>query len=324
MNRILTIAVTVSVVILLSIFAGFLWLSHEMTTPNGITEERYIIIEKGSTGRALAQQLAQQKIISHADLFYLLLRLQPATIQAGEYKMAPHATMKDILAQLRIGKIVRRYFTLAEGLTVKQAEILLQQNEFLTGDIPSLPPEGSLLPDTYDFTRGTARTDLIKRMQQAQTEYLDTLWQKRGNDFPLQTKEQVIILASIIEKETGQASERTRIAGLFFNRLKIGMPLQTDPTIVYAVTNGLGHMGGNRLYKKHLAIDSPYNTYKNVGLTPTPIANPGRASIAAVFEPEKNDYLFFVADGTGGHTFSKTLTEHNKAVAIWRKVRDQK
>lgn len=308
----------------ISLIAGGMWVVHMINAPAPFDVQKEIIVTPGSSGGTVTDQLARQNIIEQPKIFYLLLRFGHVQIKAGEYAIPPHSSLKEIVTLLQDGKTIQRSFTLAEGLTVKQALILMQQNEFLTGDVKTPPKEGSLLPDTYQFTRGDTRDALIARMEESQKKLLNNLWEKRDASLPLKTPEEAVILASIVEKETGKSEERAKIAGLFYNRLKIGMALQTDPTVVYAITDGLGHMGGKALLHKDLETDSPYNTYRVVGLPPGPIANPGRASLEAVFAPEKHDYLFFVADGTGGHVFSETLAGHNANVTEWRKIKKEK
>ena len=299
------------------------WVKYQMIKPGTFEETKEFMIPPGSNGHDVTQKLAAENIITQPKIFYGMLRFIPITIKAGEYSIPARSSLYDTFGILRDGKVIERNVTLAEGLTVKQAMAILKQNDHLTGDITITPEEGSLFPDTYNFIRGDTRDSIIKRMQDAHNKYVDDAWAKRKPGFMLLTKNQLLTLASIVEKETGLASERKQIAGLFFNRLKIGMPLQSDPTVVYVITNKLGHMEGKRLYSKSLKVDSPYNTYKNVGLPPGPIANPGRESIDAVLNPEENDYLFFVADGTGGHVFAKTLKEHEANVAKWRKYRKE-
>lgn len=294
---------------------------QEMRQPGSFSTPQEILIEQGTTGNGVAQKLHQAGIINRPEIFYTLLRLDPTTIQAGEYLIPAHSSLSQVLEIFKSGKVLQRSFGFAEGLTVKQVILRLNNVPTLVGDITELPKEGTLLPDTYQFLRGDTRDSLIKRMQQAHTLLLEKLWAAREENFPLQTPEEAVTLASIVEKETGIAEERAKIAGLFYNRLKIGMPLQTDPTVVYAITDGLGHMEGKRLYSKHLQVDSPYNTYRIPGLPPAPIANPGRASLEAVFAPESHDYLYFVADGTGGHVFAKDLPGHEKNVREWRIIR---
>ncbi|MBN2906127.1 MAG: endolytic transglycosylase MltG [Rhodobacteraceae bacterium] len=214
---------------------------------------------------------------------------------------------------------LRYRVTLAEGVTSWQVIEELKSADFLVGDVTDLPPEGSLSPDSYEVPRGTARADLVAQMQARQEQILQELWAQRAPDLPLETPQQALVLASIVEKETGIPEERRQVASVFVNRLKQGIRLQTDPTVIYGLTKGQGALGRG-LRQSELRSDTPWNTYVIEGLPPTPIANPGRASIAAALDPEKTDYLFFVADGTGGHAFSETLAGHNRNVAKWREI----
>lgn len=321
MKKLLWIIVFVSAFALTGVVAGGAWLMHEIGKPNTVQEDTDILIASGSSGHSIAQQLQQQGLLTHPQIFYGMIRLNNTTIHAGEYAIPARASMRDILGIFQANKTIQRQFTLAEGLTVKQVVRLLEANEYLSGAINTMPKEGTLLPETYSFIRGETRQALIARMQDAHNKLLDELWAAREDGLPIGTKDDAVTLASIVEKETGIGDERARIAGLFYNRLSIGMPLQTDPTVVYAITDRLGHMEGKPLFRKHLQVDSPYNTYKIVGLPPGPIANPGRAALEAVMHPEHHDYLFFVADGTGGHVFSKNLSGHNRNVQEWRKIK---
>ena len=218
------------------------------------------------------------------------------------------------------GRSIAYPITVAEGLTSAEVVTLLQEDARLTGDIAGTPPEGTLLPETYRVHRGDDRQALLDRMQQSMRETMDELWPGRAADLPYETREQALVLASIIEKETAVPEERGVVAGVFVNRLRRGMRLETDPTVIYALTEGRGPLG-RRLLRADLDVDSPYNTYRVAGLPPGPIANPGRASIAAALNPEETDYLYFVADGSGGHAFARTLREHNRNVAAWRRSR---
>lgn len=238
-------------------------------------------------------------------------------LKAGEYMIPAHASLTQIVDLIASGKVYQHLLTIPEGLTSTEVVTLLNTAPSMTGTIEQAPPEGTLLPDTYAYVLNDSRANKLARMQGAMTNLLDKLWEARPADFPLKTKEEALVLASIVEKETGVKSERARVAGVFFNRIALAMPLQSDPTVIYAITQGKSRLD-RQLYLKDLAVDSPYNTYKNVTLPPTPICNPGRAAIEAVFKPEKHDYLFFVADGTGGHAFGKTLDQHNANVARWR------
>lgn len=324
MSRLLALVSSSLAVCLFCGMVAALWLIGAVQKPVAPDSATAFIIENGMNGRDVAAALAERDIISNPDIFYGLLRLRGGTLRAGEYDIPPRASMADIQNLFATGAVVQRTVTIPEGSTVKQIIAILNATEFLTGTIDPVPREGALHPDTYAYTRGEDRNAVVKRMLDAHDALLNELWMARDTSLPLRDKNDAVTLASIVEKETGIAAERPRIAGLFYNRLRLGMPLQTDPTIVYAITNGLGHMQGRRLLKKHLDVNSPYNTYKNAGLPPGPIANVGRAALAAVFEPEAHDYLYFVADGTGGHVFAKTLAEHNANVAKWRKIRRER
>lgn len=312
---------TLTALFCITAVASFLWLTHGLQEPGPNNQTAVFMVKPGSTGLNVAADLAQEKLITQPKIFYFLLRWQRTILKAGEYEIPARASMLQIVDILQNGEAVQHLFTLPEGLTVKQTLQLLQDTEFLSSTIDKTPAEGSLLPESYSFIRNDTRQSIITRMQKAQADLLTELWVKRDKDVPLTDPQQAITLASIVEKETGKPEERARVAGLFYNRLKINMPLQTDPTVVYAVTDGLGSMQGKRLYSKYLQIDSPYNTYLHAGLPPGPIANPGKASLEAVLHPEKHKFLYFVADGTGGHVFAATLNEHNKNVAEWRKFR---
>ena len=254
---------------------------------------------------------------------------QAEKIKAGEYELAHHISMQDILDKMERGQIFTRNVTIREGLTNYEISRLLLKQDDLDIKGTQKYPEGYLLPETYSYARGDSNADILARMSAAMDKVLNKAWENRTENLPVKTKEEALILASIIEKETALSSERKRVAGVFVNRLRNNMALQSDPTVIYALTNGEPENNGKgplgrRLLKKDLEIDSPYNTYKYPGLPPTPIANPGKASIEAVLNPEEHKYFYFVADGSGGHAFGKTLAEHNSNVAKWRKIRAQK
>ena len=322
MKRFFTVLGTLFVFGLFALLAGGFWFMHEIKKPGEFTEQKEVLIPQGTSGYGVAQELGKARIISHPGIFYAMLRINPVSIKAGEYLIPPQSSLSDVLEIFREGKVIQRSVTLTEGQTVKQALILLNNTPNLEGTIAAIPEEGTLLPDTYNFIRGDTRQSLIDRMQKAHDEVMQKLWAARDADIGVTSPQQALVLASIVEKETGVAAERPRIAGLFYNRLNTGMPLQSDPTVVYVITDRLGHMEGKKLYAKSMQIDSPYNTYKVTGLPPAPIANPGRASIEAVLHPEKHDYVYFVADGTGGHVFGRTLEEHHDNVRNWYKIRD--
>jgi UPF0755 protein len=242
-------------------------------------------------------------------------------LRAGEYAFPARATPQGVIAMLAKGETVARRLTVAEGLTVSEIFDLLQSTEALVGDLPPPPEEGSLLPETYFYAYGDARVGLVRRMEEAMRATLDDLWSRRAEGLPFRTRREALILASIVDKETGVADERDKVAAVFINRLRRGMRLQADPTVIYGLTEGDGALGRelNRVDWEH---DSAYNTYQVDGLPPGPIGNPGRASIEAVLRPANVDYLYFVADGSGGHAFARTLAEHNRNVAQWRKIKN--
>jgi len=302
------------------------WGVHSYLKPGPLAEDKLVIIKRGMGAAQIAGMLAQEGVISSENIFKLATRFT-GSLKAGEYQFPKEISMAEAISIMENGQVFGRKITIAEGLTSHQIVSRLMAREDLSGMIEHVPPEGSLLPDTYHFVQGEARADKIAQMRAAMTQAIEELWPQRAEGLPIKTKQEAIILASIIEKETAAADERERVAGVFINRLKKGMLLQTDPTVIYAITKGkIKEEGrgplGRRLLRKDLQIDSPYNTYKYVGLPPGPIANPGYASIKAALNPQAHDYIFFVADGTGGHAFAKTLKEHNRNVAKWRKLRD--
>ncbi len=305
------------------------WGAHNYLNSGPLNETKYVLIERGQGVSEIAHKLEQENVISNNIIFKVAAKLSRNSLKAGEYEFAAHIPMVEVMKKLSAGDVFGRKITVPEGLTSFQIVKILNAQEDLMGDIDSVPKEGALLPDTYLYTKNEQRLNKLNEMQVAMTKAIDELWAGRAKNLPFNTKEQAIILASIVEKETGIGEERARIAGVFVNRLNKGIALQTDPTVIYAITKGKIKDGGKgplgrRLLLKDLEIDSPYNTYKNAGLPPGPICNPGRAAIAATLNPEKNDYIFFVADGTGGHVFAKTLAEHNANVAKWRKIRSKK
>jgi len=280
-----------------------------------------VIIEEGSTLGTAARQLDKAGAIpGSARTYYVMARLLGSSdpIQAGEFEIPRGMGGAAILDLLQHGKPAQRLITVTEGMPSILVAEKLGTNPYLTGTLPDVS-EGSVLPDSYGFQRGDSRASLVKRMQQAMERSLDTLWAKRSTDCPILTKDQAVVLASIVEKETGKASERPTIAGVYCNRLRIGMPLQADPTFIYPITKGKPL--GRRPLKSEIHARNAYNTYQMTGLPVGPITNPGKASIDAVLHPAKTQALYFVADGTGGHVFANTLSEHNANVAKWYAIR---
>lgn len=297
----------------------FVYQEYHRSSP--LSEDTTVLIEKGSSTLRIATLLEEQGVVSSALVFRVATYAMQAhhRLQAGEYVFPAHVSMKSVIEMLVSGDVVQHMLTVPEGLMSFQILELLKNEPLLTGELPEMVAEGSLLPESYRFSRGDTRADVLLRMQKAMDATLAELWAARDSSVPLASPEEAVILASIVEKETGIAAERKRVAAVFVNRLRIGMALQTDPTVIYALTQGKKELG-RPLLRKDLKTESPYNTYLYVGLPPTPIANPGRESIEAVLHPLQTKELFFVADGTGGHVFSETLKGHNRNVANWRAI----
>lgn len=283
-------------------------------------KETTVLIPPGTGASAIAAKLQDAGAITNAQLFLIGLRLrsQMGELKAGEYAIPAHATMATVAATLISGKSIQYKLTAAEGLTSQMIYDLVKADPVLIGDAGTVPDEGSLLPETYLFTRGTTRAELLKRMHTAQQVFIEAHWDQRTPGLPYGTKDEVIVLASIVEKETGVATERAHIAGAFVNRLNTGMKLQSDPTIIYGITRG--YPLGRRIKESEIEAITPYNTYVIPGLPSAPICNPGKDAIAAVLNPQTTNDLFFVATGHGGHAFARTIEEQNRNVAAWRKI----
>jgi UPF0755 protein len=282
------------------------------------------MIQEGSSLGGVARTLEKEGAIpGTAKTYYVMARLLGShdAIQAGEFRIAKGMGGAAILDLLQHGRPVQRLIIVTEGMPAIIVTERLAANPYLAGPVPNVA-EGSLLPDSYGYQRGEARSALVARMQQAMTRSLASQWSKRSSGCPVATPEQALTLASIVEKETGKAAERPMIAGVYCNRLRIGMKLDADPTVIYPVTRGKPL--GRRILRSELSADNGYNTYRRAGLPEGPIANPGRASIAAVLHPAQTKALYFVADGTGGHVFADTLSEHDANVAKWFAIRRQR
>ena len=268
----------------------------------------------------IADLLRREGVIDEHPLIFFggVIALKArADLKSGEYVFGRHASVRDVVETMMEGKVVQHAITLAEGLTSEQIVRRLLDSEILTGNIRDIPREGSLLPESYRFGRGTSREQVIQRMQRDQRRALQEVWDRRSSDLPVQTPEQLVILASIIEKETGKSDERTRVAAVFVNRLKQRKRLESDPTIIYGLVGGKGSLG-HPITKSEKETPTPYNTYMIAGLPPGPIANPGRASLEAAANPARTKDMFFVADGTGGHVFAETYDQHLRNVAKLR------
>jgi UPF0755 protein len=287
---------------------------------DGATETKTLVIPKGAGVRSVAQLLEEHRLIADASVFVLGVRLHQAQteLRAGEYTVPQGATMAQILTMLRTGDTVSRRLSIPEGLTAQQIITRLENVGALSGSVVDVPAEGSLLPETYYYSLKDSRQDIIDRMQVAMQKSLADLWPQRQEGLPIKTPEEALILASIIERETSRNGERAHIAGVFINRLRQGIKLQSDPTIIYGLTGG--EPLGRGLRRSEIKAKTPYNTYHFKGLPPTPISNPGIEALTAVLHPLETEDLFFVADGHGGHAFAVTYRQHKRNVKAWRKL----
>ncbi|UVV68086.1 endolytic transglycosylase MltG [Brucella anthropi] len=315
------------VLVLLGASALFYFGKMQFDGQGPLTAETTFLVKRGAGIAEVSNSLENREIVSDARIFRYGMRTlgHENDLKAGEYAIPAGASMRDVMNILISGKSIMYPLTIPEGLTVKQIFDRISADPTLVGDMPKdMPPEGSLFTDTLNFTRGTTRSEIIDRMVASQKKLVDDAWAKRGSDLPIKDKNEFVTLASIVEKETGIASERPHVASVFVNRLKKGMRIQSDPTIIYGLFGGAGKPSDRPIFKSDIEKPTPYNTYVINGLPPTPIANPGKAALEAVANPLDTEDLYFVADGTGGHVFSKTLQEHNANVRKWRSVEQQK
>lgn len=320
LNFVMTMVVLVCVVAV----AGFYYVVSSFQARGPLETNAHFMVRPGNGLAEIANNLERNGIITDARVFRYAsatyLR-NGRTLKAGEYDIKAGASMKEVMDLLESGKSILYSVVLPEGLTVRQMMLRLAEDPILEGELPAeVPPEGSLRPDTYKFSRGTKRAEILQQMRASQERMINQIWERRDPDLPIETKEQFVTLASIVEKETGIDDERARVASVFINRLKKGMRLQSDPTIIYGLFGGDGKPSDRPIYKSDLQKETPYNTYVIKGLPPTPIANPGRAALEAVANPWRTNDLYFVADGSGGHAFAATLEEHNANVRRWRKI----
>jgi UPF0755 protein len=318
LNRSITFFLLLSIAVALAFYVVRL----QFDKPGPLGYPTVFVVPKGDGVYAIAKRLEQENIINDRWTFQIAARYFKVQdkIKAGEYNIKASASLRDILDTLVEGKSILFSISIPEGLTSYQIVERLRASPDLVGDIAELPAEGSMLPDTYRFARGTSREEIIRRMQGEQKKFVDSVWASRSRDIPLTTREEVVNMAAIVEKEASKADERPRVAAVYLNRLKKRMRLDADPTIIYGVSQGKGTLGRGLTRDELQDEDNAYNTYRRYGLPPTPIANPGRAAIEAVLRPAKTNEVFFVADGTGGHVFAETYAEHQKNVARWRKV----
>lgn len=325
-KAIISIICVLAILFLAAGVGGYVWLKNEIAKPGPSVSEQLFVVKSGEALGQIAIRLEAEGLIYDDRIMRLAARLADdnSSVKAGEYALEPGLSVSQTLALLVEGKAIQYKITIPEGRTVAQALRIIEANDLLTGDLPDpIPEEGTILPDTYFFGRGMSRVDLIAQMAKAQDDLLEELWDNRQTDLPLTSPYEAVILASIVEKETGRIDEQSEVAGLFVGRLKRGMRLQSDPTIIYAVSRGeplRNERTGKRRRIRRSEIDAvnDWNTYKIDGLPKTPICNPGRNAIAAVLDPPSTEYVFFVADGKGGHLFAKTNAEHERNVALYR------
>jgi UPF0755 protein len=289
--------------------------------PGPLAQDKVFNIPHGSGIRDVAEVLQREGVIDQPWVFIggVFVLKAREDLKAGEYQFRAHASIRDVVATIIDGKVVAHQISFPEGLTSEQIVARLLEDDVLTGNITEIPREGTLLPDTYNFNRGVTREQMIQRMQATQQRVVKEVWDHRSADLPLKTPDQLVILASLVEKETGKPDERSRVAAVFVNRLKQKMRLQSDPTIIYGLVGGKGTLG-RPIMKSEIEQPTPYNTYLIDGLPPGPISNPGRASLEAAANPARTRELYFVADGTGGHVFAESYDQHQKNVARLRSI----
>jgi UPF0755 protein len=316
-NAIFTALIVVAIAVGAGLFIG----KQRFEVPGPLAEDKLVNIPRGLGIRDIADLLQREGVIDQPYVFMgsVIVLKARGDLKYGEYQFNKQASVADVVDSITEGKVVQHGITVPEGLTSEQIVARLLESDSLTGQIKEIPREGTLLPETYKFTRGMSREQIIQRMQQAHRRVLQEVWERRVPDLPIKTPEQLVTLASIVEKETGRPDERTRVAAVFVNRLKVRMRLQSDPTIIYGLTGGKGSLG-RPILRSEIDQPTPYNTYVVDGLPPGPIANPGRASLEAAANPARTKELYFVADGTGGHVFSDNYAEHQKNVARLRGI----
>jgi UPF0755 protein len=317
--------ITIVLVLMIGGGAVYVYGKQMLEAPGPLQEEKTVNIPTRSKTRDIAEILQREGVIdvnSWAFLGSVFAMKASSDLKPGEYAFQKNASLRDVIATIVEGKVVQHSVTIPEGLTSEQIVVRLSENEIFAGGVREMPREGTLLPETYKFPRGTTRDQVIQRMQQTQKRVLAEIWERRNPDIPVRTPEQLVTLASIVEKETGKADERSRVAAVFVNRLRQKIKLQSDPTIIYGLVGGKGTLG-RPIKRSEIQQPSPYNTYVVEGLPPGPIANPGRASLEAAASPARTRDLFFVVDGTGGHAFTETYDQHQKNVAKLRTMEKQ-
>src|ERR1041385_4657025 len=315
-----------TVILVVALAGGLAWSygKHKFETPGPLDREKLVNIPKGLGLRDIADLLARENVIDQPWTFIggVLVLKAKDELKYGEYKFGKQITLREAIETIIEGKVVQHAVTIPEGLTSEQIIARLVDVDFLAGNIREVPKEGTLLPETYNFPRGTTREQAIQRMQQAHARVLKEIWDRRSADTPVKTPEALVTLASIVEKETGRPDERSRVAAVFANRLRQRIKLQSDPTIIYGLVGGKGTLG-RPIMRSEIEQPTPYNTYIIEGLPPGPIANPGRASLEATANPARTKELYFVADGTGAHAFSDNLEQHRQNIAKLRQFEQQ-
>ncbi|NGM21217.1 endolytic transglycosylase MltG [Roseomonas stagni] len=313
------VALLLVLLLIAGLGGGAWWYAHRAwTAPGPLAEATTIVVPRGGT-TVIAEGLAERGVIADPRAFLAAVWLTrgDGAVRAAEFTFPARASLRDVLEILRKARPVQRRVTIPEGLTARQITAILERAEGLTGEMPEIA-EGEVLPETYSYQFGDTRAAVVRRAEQAMEQALAEIWAARQPGLPITTAREALILASIVERETGRGDERARVAGVFVNRLRRGMMLQSDPTAAYAAADG--GVLERPLTRADLDRDHPFNTYRIRGLPPGPIASPGRDALRAVARPEATDFIYFVADGTGGHAFARTLEEHNRNVARWREI----
>jgi UPF0755 protein len=317
--------ITIVLLLLIGTGTGYYYGRQVLETPGPLREDKVVNIPARAGKRDIADVLQREGVIDVNPWLFIggvFAMKASSELKPGEYSFQKNSSLRDVIATIVEGKVVQHTVTIPEGLTSEQILARLADSDIFTGSVREIPREGTLLPETYKFPRGTPRDQVVQRMQQAQKRIIAEIWERRSPDVPLKSPEQLVTLASIVEKETGKSDERSRVAAVFVNRLKQKIKLQSDPTIIYGLVGGKGTLG-RPIKRSEITQPSPYNTYVIDGLPPGPISNPGRASLEATANPARTRDLFFVADGTGGHTFTETYDQHAKNVAKLRAMEKQ-
>jgi UPF0755 protein len=317
--------ITILIILMIGAGAAYYYGRQLLETPGPLQEDKIVNIPQRAGKRDIADALQREGVINVNPWLFIgsVFALKASSdLKPGEYSFQKNASLRDVIATIVEGKVVQHAVTIPEGLTSEQIVTRLTDNDIFAGSVREIPREGTLLPETYKFPRGTTREQVIQRMQQTQKRVLAEIWERRNPDVPIRSPEALVTLASIVEKETGKADERSRVAAVFANRLRQKIKLQSDPTIIYGLVGGKGTLG-RPIKRSEITQPSPYNTYVIEGLPPGPIANPGRASLEAAANPARTRDLFFVADGTGGHAFTETYDQHQKNVAKLRTLEKQ-